>query len=58
MIPKTKSGSPKTDRLEKLDSLLYSRKFSIEELDFVEREILSAVEFFETRKRIQAEDSE
>ena len=50
MIPKTKNGAPKTDRLEQLDSMLYSRKFSMEDLDFVEKEIISAVEFFKKKK--------
>lgn len=53
LIPKTKSGSPKTDRLEQLDSMLYSRQFNNTDLDFIEKEIKSAVEFFEARKRVK-----
>lgn len=57
LIPKTKNGDPKTDRLETLDAMLYGRKFSDSDLDFVEKEILSAVDFFANRKLSTAEDN-
>lgn len=56
LIPKTRSGDPKTDRLEKLDSMLYQQKFSHEDLDFIEREIISAIEFFKKKKELPDKD--
>lgn len=56
LIPKTRSGDPKTDRLEKLDSMLYQQKFSSEDLDFIEKEILSAVEFFKNKREKREDD--
>jgi hypothetical protein len=51
LIPRTMKGDPKTDRLEQLDTIIMSRKLGLSDLDFIEKEILSAVEFFKDRKK-------
>lgn len=59
LIPRTYGGNTiRTDRLERLDTMLMSQEFSHDDLDFVEHEINNSVAFFKERFPERGEQDE